>query len=109
MVVETSDVTTNCQLIMYVRYLKDGKNRTSFGGTVTIANGRADTIKDSILQFLAVYQLPLQKMYAFGSDGAAVMVGRKNGVEGGKSYKTWCHISCLSTVSLTDWHKPFGM
>ena len=48
MVVETSDVTTNCQLIMYVRYLKDGKNRTSFGGTVTIANGRADTIKDSI-------------------------------------------------------------
>ena len=100
MVVETSDVTTNCQLIMYVRYLKDRKNRTSFGGTVTIANGRADTIKDSILQFLAVYQLPLQKMYAFGSDGAAVMVGRKNGVEGGKSCKTWFHISCLSTVLL---------
>ena len=80
MVDETTDVTTNSQLIIYARYLKDGKSKTSFGGTVTINNGKADTIKDAILHFLSTNDLPLQRMCAFGSDGAAVMVGRKNGV-----------------------------
>jgi hypothetical protein len=80
MIDESTDVSVTCQLILYVRYIKDGKSKTVFAETISIPNGKADTIKDAILTFLHKNQFPLHKLCAFGSDGAAVMVGRKNGV-----------------------------
>lgn len=80
MVDETTDVATTNQLIVYLRYLKKGKSCTTFGGVVALPNGKADTIRQAILSFLDSNRLPLERMCAFGSDGAAVMVGRLNGV-----------------------------
>lgn len=80
MVDETTDVATTNQLIIYVRYLKMGKSCTTFGGVVALQNGKADTIRQAILHFLDTNRLPLEQMCAFGSDGAAVMVGKVNGV-----------------------------
>jgi hypothetical protein len=80
MVDETTDVSVTCQLLLYVRYIKDGKSKIVFSETVSIPNGKDDTIKDAILTFLHKNQFPFHKLCAFGSDGAAVMVGRKSGV-----------------------------
>lgn len=47
-------------------------------GIKDIKNGTADTIVTSMKSFLT--DMDMQKMAGFGSDGAAVMVGRINGV-----------------------------
>jgi hypothetical protein len=66
--------------VIYVLYIKDGTSKTVFGEMVQVPNGRADTIYQAIITFLGTNFIPLQKMVAFGSDGAAVMVGKKNEV-----------------------------
>ena len=47
---------------------------------VPLVDGTADTIVTAILNLLKDFDLPLQSMCALGSDGASVMLGRKNGV-----------------------------
>ena len=43
-------------------------------------DGRAETIKSAVVKTLEDLGVPLDKMCAVGSDGASVMLGRKNGV-----------------------------
>ena len=45
-----------------------------------VANGRAETIESAILGFLSDNSLQVKKLCGFGSNGAAVMVGRSTGV-----------------------------
>lgn len=54
--------------------------RTSFLAIQDIADGQAITIVAAIKAFLSSADLDINKMAGFGSDGAAVMVGRRNGV-----------------------------
>ena len=78
---ETTDVTVTAQLIIYFRYLSEGKVVTSFGGIVDIPNGSAKTIFDKTVDFMTSMDLNWkEKLRAFGSDGASVMVGKVRGV-----------------------------
>lgn len=77
---ETTDITTTLELIIYIRYICDSKSKTVFARLISIPDGKADTIKSAICKFLEDNRIPLKNMVAFGSDGAAVMVGNKNGV-----------------------------
>ena len=45
-----------------------------------IVDGRAETIEKAIPEFLSSNGLSISKLRSFGSDGAAVMVGRVSGV-----------------------------
>ncbi|XP_053409202.1 zinc finger protein 862-like [Mercenaria mercenaria] len=80
MVDETTDVAVVKDLIVYARSLKDGKSCTEFMTVLHLSSGTADAILESLTNFLREIDLPLEKMCAIGSDGAAVMVGRQNGV-----------------------------
>jgi hypothetical protein len=72
MVDETTDVDVKNELIMYIRFLKDGKSATHFARIVDIPDGKAHTIKQCIVNFLQENNIPLQRMCALGSDGLFV-------------------------------------
>ncbi|WAR09066.1 hypothetical protein MAR_019024, partial [Mya arenaria] len=64
----TTDIATYSQLTIYVRYLHMGASKT-------LTTGSPDTIRAAVVQFLPDAELPLNRMWAFGSDGAAAMLG----------------------------------
>ena len=80
MIDETTDIATHSQLTICVRYLHIGASKTVFCSLVKVYNGKSDTIRAAVVQFLRDAELPLNKMCAFGSDGAAAMMWKKNGV-----------------------------
>ncbi|WAR06258.1 hypothetical protein MAR_021627 [Mya arenaria] len=80
MIDKTTDIVTHSQLTIYVRYLNQGASKTAFCSLVKVHRGKSDTIRAAVVQFLRDAELPLNKMCAFGSDGAAAMLGKKNGV-----------------------------
>ncbi|XP_060573920.1 zinc finger protein 862-like isoform X2 [Ruditapes philippinarum] len=81
MIDETTDITVVSEMIIYIRYLKDGVSKTDFIGILPLPDGKADTITETLVTFLTEdLGLQLEKMCALGSDGAKVMVGRQNGV-----------------------------
>lgn len=51
-----------------------------FYNLVKLVDGKAETIVDSVKKALLQYDIPLDHMAGFGSDGANVMVGKKTGV-----------------------------
>ncbi|XP_078590444.1 zinc finger protein 862-like [Branchiostoma floridae x Branchiostoma japonicum] len=78
---ETTDISVTKQLIIFGRYLtKKHEVRTSYLGILDIPDGKADTIVNKLKEFLRSIGADLTKMAGFGSDGAAVMVGRRSGV-----------------------------
>ena len=76
---ETTDVAIKKELIMYARYLGPDKNIcTSFIGMMEIKDGCA---LSAIHELCKQKDLDIdRKLVAFGSDGAAVMIGVHNGV-----------------------------
>ena len=78
---ESMDISVKSQLVTEVRYIDmHGKCQTSFLEFRELANGKTDTITDALVELCGNCNFPLTKLTSFGSDGAAVMVGRNNGV-----------------------------
>ncbi|KAJ8043554.1 hypothetical protein HOLleu_10692 [Holothuria leucospilota] len=84
MVDETTDIAVLKQLIVFIRVTdKDSnklKQKTSFFDIKDIPDGRADTITRELKKMLDEGGIDFTDMAGFGSDGASVMVGRRNGV-----------------------------
>lgn len=57
-----------------------GESVTRFTKIIDLKDGKAETIREAIVGHLDVSSLPLQQLCGLGSDGAAVMLGRKGGV-----------------------------
>lgn len=79
---ETTDVTVVKEVIVYAHFLgKDRKVCTDFVGMMEVTDGTAKTIFTAIQQLCEREHLDIHcKLVAFGSDGAAVMVGVRGGV-----------------------------
>ena len=78
---ETMNIAVTSQLIIYFRYLSEGKLVTSFAGIVDIQNGKADTIYKKSIEFFNEIGLKWkEKLRGFGSDGASAMIGKEKGV-----------------------------
>ncbi|XP_034056592.1 uncharacterized protein LOC117535995 isoform X2 [Gymnodraco acuticeps] len=78
---ETTDVSVIRQLDLHVRLLdKDGLVYTHFLDLVPLDDGKADTVVAAIKRVIQEKGLPTNKLYGLGTDGAAVMTGRLNGV-----------------------------
>ncbi|KAK7141431.1 hypothetical protein R3I93_010952 [Phoxinus phoxinus] len=78
---ETTDVSVGRQLDLHVRYIdKEGLVFNHFLDLVSIADGKADTIVAAVKNVILKKGLPTEKLYGLGTDGAAVMTGRVNGV-----------------------------
>ncbi|XP_070563184.1 zinc finger protein 862-like isoform X1 [Ptychodera flava] len=81
---ETTDVSVMKQLITYARYIKISGNqaevKTLFVNIDDLVDGKAETIVKSTEKMFEDLDWSFQQCSAFGSDGAAVMVGSKSGV-----------------------------
>ena len=81
MVDEVMDITSHKHLAICARYIDPDCNiKNSFISDPLINDGRAETITNKIKEELVSANLPISKMTAFGSDGASVLTGEKNGV-----------------------------
>ena len=78
MVDETTDIAVK-EAIIYAHYQKR-KAQTSFIAMKEAVDGHADTIMVVLSKLYSDHQLNNDKLVAFGSDGAAVMMGNQNGV-----------------------------
>ena len=78
MVDETTDISIVKEMALYARFISctDGTIVTSFLKIVELSDGRAETVEEAILTMSG----PLSGLVGFGSDGAAVMIGRNSGV-----------------------------
>lgn len=67
-----------------------------------ISDGKAVTIHREVLHFLDTLQLDKSKMVAMGSDGANVMIGKKNGVVAllKKTHPTLINVHCIARLAL---------
>ncbi|KAF4114126.1 hypothetical protein G5714_004349 [Onychostoma macrolepis] len=59
---------------------KEGNVFNQFLDLVTVPDGKADTIVTAIENIILKKDIPTEKLYGLGTDGAAVMTGRVNGV-----------------------------
>ena len=68
-------------MIIYARYLNaDRKVCTSFVGMIAVTDGTAKSILNALREVCERERLDIGKLVAFGSDGAAVMIGSRGGV-----------------------------
>lgn len=78
---ESTDISVLEQLILVVRYhLPTGDVTTSLLAIDDLPDGTADSIETAILKIADTKSVDLLKLRGFGSDGAPVMCGSRNGV-----------------------------
>ena len=77
---ESTDITINQQLSLYVRYTSQGKVNVRFLKLLFLQSTTADAIASSIVGFLQSVNVDLCRLVMFTSDGANVMLGSHNGV-----------------------------
>lgn len=77
---ESTDVANLKQLVVFVRFLVEGKSHNSFLKIVDLANGTAETIERALLDICSQCEIPTSQIFGFGSDGASVMTGKHTGV-----------------------------
>ena len=81
---ESTDISNTKKLILYVRLLDPDTciASTHFIGNISVEGSycTAEVLFNLIIQFLEEKQIDISKVIGFGSDGAAVMTGSKNGV-----------------------------
>ena len=81
MIDESTDTSVLSQLVIVAKYLlPSGDVETSFVHMCDIANGKAETIEEAVMAYIQNFDLNVNKLRAFGSDGSSVMVGKNNGV-----------------------------
>ena len=80
---ETTDISVTKHMVVYARVVDQNFSpRTYFLRNVTVDSPKSDaaTLFGLLTETLQQEDLDITKAHGFGSDGAAVMVGRKNGV-----------------------------
>ena len=77
---ESTDVANLKQLVVFVRFLVEGKSQTSFLKIVDLVDGKAKTIERALLDICRQCEILTSLIFSFGSDGASVMTGRRTGV-----------------------------
>jgi len=82
MVDESTDISVLGHLVVFATFLEDGVPICVFLGLLHIPGGKknASIIYELILTSLNQWGLDLDKFVGFGSDGASVMTGIRNGV-----------------------------
>ena len=78
---ETIDIAVISEMVIYARYLDANAHPcTVFLKITELPNGCAETIESALLSYLEEHFIPLSCLVGFGSDGAAVMIGKRSGV-----------------------------
>ena len=81
MVDESLDIASNKKLMFCrIHVINGGQVRVELSANISIEDGKADTVYDTIIQWLQDNGININKVSRFGKDGASVMTGRLNGV-----------------------------
>ncbi|KAK5853452.1 hypothetical protein PBY51_014602 [Eleginops maclovinus] len=77
---ESTDISVTKQLDLHVRYTdKEGRMFCQFLDLVSIPDGTAITIAEAVKEVIIRKEIPQDRIFGLGTDGAAVMTGRRNG------------------------------
>ncbi len=77
---ESTDVSVQKRLILYIKLLNGASAETHFVRNVEVVNGTAETITSKLQEIMESLGIPWKKVVCLSSDGASVMVGRLTGV-----------------------------
>ena len=77
---ESTDIAIHKSMVMYLRYVYNGKVLTEFVGNIRVSDGTADSLVRAIDAKFAELEIDFSTVVGFASDGASVMTGRKTGV-----------------------------
>jgi len=77
---ESTDISVSKCLILHFKYRVSFEYKTRFEGIIQLKSCEVSSIVTAIEQFYEKYRLKLHKMVMFTSDGAAVMLSKRNGV-----------------------------
>ena len=80
MIDESTDLSMEKHLIVYVKYLVKGVSCTSFLALIKLSSCDSNVIYNVLVSYLKTCKVDVSKIYGFGSDGAAVMTGKNSGV-----------------------------
>ena len=76
MIDESTDLSMEKHLIVYVKYLVKGVSCTSFLALIKLSSCDSNVIYNVLVSYLKVCKVDVSKIYGFGSDGAVVMTGK---------------------------------
>ena len=77
---ESTDLATDHNLVMYMRYVLEGEVHSRFLCLVELPGGTASEIVDTVLKVFAARSISLEKLCGIATDGASAMVGCRTGV-----------------------------
>ena len=77
---ESMDIAVYKKLIIYLQVLVKGTTEVIFLENKEVKDGKSDTIVESLIEVLEKWEIPLGRVTGLGSDGAAVMTGKRSGV-----------------------------
>ena len=77
---ESTDIATDHNLIMYMRYVLNGEVCTRFLDLIELPGGTASEIVETVLKVFTLRGIPLEKLCGIATDGASAMVGSRTGV-----------------------------
>ncbi|KAI5063894.1 hypothetical protein GOP47_0020564 [Adiantum capillus-veneris] len=80
---ESTNVTTQQYMVIYVTYMRENDNGsicTSFVDLLHVKNVESQSLYTNLMEFLVKMKLALHKMIGIATDGASVMIGANNGV-----------------------------
>jgi hypothetical protein len=79
---EATDSSVSNQMSLFWRTvdMSTGQARSFFAGLERVKDHNADGLTQVIVDFIGTKQVPIEKVMAFGGDGASVIMGKNNGV-----------------------------
>ena len=80
MVDESLDIATTKKLVTFCKIVNNNELKIEFCANIEVINGTAETIYNAIMEWLESIGVNIAQVSGFGSDGAAVMTGRRTGV-----------------------------
>ena len=75
MINESTDLSVDHNLVIYLRYVLGGEIHCRFFNLVELPGGTAPEIVDAVLNVLAMRNMALYKLCGIANDGASVIVG----------------------------------
>lgn len=102
---ESLDIAVNKKLVLFCKILHNGDVKIEFAANITINDGKAETVYNTILNFLNEHGIDVSKLSGLGSDGASVMMGKVSGVGvrmkalNNKIVHIWCAAHRVALVS----------
>lgn len=80
MIDESTDLSMEKHLMVYINHLVKGELYTSFLTLIKLTAADSNVFYNALVSYLRFCKIDVSKIFGFSSDGTAVMTGKNNGV-----------------------------